>query len=243
MEQRTMSHINEALKKAQKEKDTLYQRYRELLNGQKDETGRKKFRWKIPVMVTMLCVLIVGLVAVYYLQKGSGNGDESLRHVIVQRNSAPSGPSSTPAAPHGSSSTTMKPEQPPKQGGPDRTQPSNAPEKPMTSPAQAPATRTPILPATPPSPSSGISPAVSSSPPIINKEPARQQNQLPGETPSVSAPPDPRQLYERALAYQRTNNLTMAERLYVTILKIDPKFVTAMNNLGLFEEIMRNWGD
>ena len=93
MEQRTMSHINEALKKAQKEKDTLYQRYRELLNGQKDETGRKKFRWKIPVMVTMLCVLIVGLVAVYYLQKGSGNGDESLRHVIVQRNSAPSGPS------------------------------------------------------------------------------------------------------------------------------------------------------
>lgn len=228
-----MSYINEALKKAQKEKDTLYRRYRELLNGHEGETGQNKSRWKIPVIVAALCILIGGITTAHYLNKGTGDGDESIRHATAQKDTALSGPTTKSSVPQDASSATIQQVRPPKQTGSMLTQRSNIPEKPISPPAQPPAARTPMPPAKTPSQPSGASPSVSTLQPPGGTETTRQQSPAPVKKPPASVTPDPRQLYERALAYQRTNNLTMAERLYVSILKIDPQYVTAMNNLGV----------
>lgn len=233
MEKRAMSYINEALKKAQKEKDTLYRRYREFLNGQGDEMERKKSRWKTPVILGALCIMIVAITAAYLLQGKTNDGGNNLRHAVVQSETGPVGKQEKPAASQGPPIATIKPSQPAKQSGPGRTQFSNASRSPITPSADVPAAAKPIPPAATPSPSSGISPSEASSQSVINKKLLQRQNQAPVKTPSSSTSPSPRQLYQQALACQRSNNLTMAERLYLRILKVDPRFVSAMNNLGV----------
>jgi tetratricopeptide (TPR) repeat protein len=63
-----MSHINNALKKAQEEKDGIYQRYKKLLSAQHHEKGNKKPRWKLAtVMVLIIFLLVVACAALYYI--------------------------------------------------------------------------------------------------------------------------------------------------------------------------------
>ena len=233
MEERTMSYINEALKKAQKEKDTLYRRYREFLNGHEGEARRNGSRWRIPVILTTVCIIIAGITAAYYLQRGTGDGEEPMRHVIAQKDAEPSRSTAQPMTPHDTSSTTVQPVQPPKQRESDMRQSSNEPGK-TASPAQPPTAETPMSQAEAPLQSSGASPAASSfQPPVVGEETSRQQDPEPVTVQPVVMTPDPIQLYEQALAYQKTNNQVMAERLYASVLKIDPRYVAAMNNLGV----------
>lgn len=63
-----MSHINNALKKAQEEKDSFYQRYKKLLFVQHHKKGNEKPKRKLAtVMVSIIFVLVVAYVALYYI--------------------------------------------------------------------------------------------------------------------------------------------------------------------------------
>jgi tetratricopeptide (TPR) repeat protein len=146
-----MSHINDALKKAQEEKDSIYRKYGRIISAPADGKAGRKGRW----FAATLLASIVLLASLFLLA----------RYVMV--------PSDT---------------------GGDRT---------------------------------------------ASVEKAVQKEQvLPRE---VKAPPpgvsqkrvDAGILYQKALGHQQNNDLDGAERLYRNILKIDPEFVWALNNLGV----------
>ena len=62
--------------------------------------------------------------------------------------------------------------------------------------------------------------------------------------PRVSEKPfDTEVLYHKALSYQRKNDLDSAERLYRNILKQDPEFVYALNNLGVIYMVKKRDDD
>ncbi len=75
-----MSHINNALKKAQEEKDSLYQRYKKLLSAQHNEKGNEKPKRKLAtVMVSIIFVLVVAYAALYYIFSDT-TGSKSALH-------------------------------------------------------------------------------------------------------------------------------------------------------------------
>jgi len=72
-----MSHINNALKKAQEKKDSLYQRYKNLISSQHHQENSKKAKRKVPrIMILTLLVLILVSFGLYYIFSGTG-GDKS----------------------------------------------------------------------------------------------------------------------------------------------------------------------
>ncbi|MBN2254680.1 MAG: tetratricopeptide repeat protein, partial [Deltaproteobacteria bacterium] len=209
---RTMSYINDALKKAQMEKDSLYLRYRELMGKHEDKTSRRKYRWKIP-FIAAGCLLLLGIITTAYLTTETGNRNKEPRHAVAHTDTASSGPTAAPAVvQQGSSSTPTEPIEHRKPSGSNRPGPSIKPKQ-----------------ATP----SCSAPMASVSPPHAGTEPSEEQRQAQVKPPPASATPDTRQLYEKALAFQRTGNPAMAEQLYLKVLKKDPKYVAAMNNLGV----------
>ena len=75
-----MSYINDALKKVQKEKDSLYQRYGNIISGHVyRRTGRGK-RWMIAagVIVLILLALPVFILLRYNASSGTGNNSMSI---------------------------------------------------------------------------------------------------------------------------------------------------------------------
>ena len=78
-----MSHINNALKKAQEEKDSLYQRYKKLLSAQHHKKGNKNPRWKpATVIASIIIVLIVACAALYYIFSDTAGGKSALHQSI-----------------------------------------------------------------------------------------------------------------------------------------------------------------
>ncbi|MEA3470760.1 MAG: tetratricopeptide repeat protein [Thermodesulfobacteriota bacterium] len=146
-----MSHINDALKKAQEEKDSIYKKYGRIISAPSyGKTGRKR-KW----LTAFLCASIVFLFSLFLLA----------RYVTV------------PSDDTGGRMASV--------------------EK-------------------------------------VDKKERVLQRQEKTPSPRVSEKPfDAGVLYQKALGYQQKNDLDKAERLYGNILKRDPEFVYALNNLGV----------
>lgn len=85
-----MSHINDALKKAQEEKDSLYQRYKKLIFSRHPQKNTRKAKRKVPrVMVSILLALILVSVVLYYvfsdthLNKSASPGSTKIKKVLT----------------------------------------------------------------------------------------------------------------------------------------------------------------
>jgi len=85
-----MSHINDALKKAQEEKDSLYQRYKKLISSRHQHKNTRKAKRKIPrVMVSILLALILVSFVLYYvfsdthLNKSTSPGSTKIKKVLT----------------------------------------------------------------------------------------------------------------------------------------------------------------
>lgn len=162
-----MSYINDALKKAQKEKDNLYRHYESIISTSTGRQTSRKTKWMIGsgvVFVILLALTAFSLLS-YHSLRDTG-GSKTVAHQSVKDKSGP-----------------------------------------------APLRET----------------AKGSETGVIEEAPARSQ--------------DVKDMYQEALSHQRNNNLIRAEGLYRKILKIDPKFVLALNNLGvIYMSQKRNGG-
>jgi len=85
-----MSHINDALKKAQEEKDSIYQRYKKLISSQRHQKNTRKAKRKVPgVMISILLVLILVSFVLYYvspdthLNKSASHGSTKIKKVLT----------------------------------------------------------------------------------------------------------------------------------------------------------------
>ena len=85
-----MSHINDALKKAQEEKDSLYQRYKKLISSRHQQKNTRKAKRKVPrVMVSILLALILVSFVLYYvfsdthLNKSTSPGSTKIKKVLT----------------------------------------------------------------------------------------------------------------------------------------------------------------
>jgi tetratricopeptide (TPR) repeat protein len=146
-----MSHINDALKKAQEEKDSIYSKYGRIISTPSYGKTVKKRKW----FATVICASLVLLFSFFLLA----------RYVTG-----------------------------PTDAGGDRT----------TSVTKA-------------VPKKKVSP--------------REERVAPPGVSEKQA--DVGVLYQKALGYQQKNDFDKAERLYRNILKRDPEFITALNNLGV----------
>jgi len=226
-----MSHINDALKKAQKEKDTLYQRYRQMLPGQHSDDGvPEKTGSKRPVVCVAVLAIAAVALGIYLVSDRTATQEiapenASSRHINAVQRQLPQ-PSATiaasPAAKNRAQATQDL----------DKTPENAAPATPHTRPPSRPAPST--MRSEPPHPAPVVTVPVAAPPfeSLVNAQLSKQDTP-PSKTPPAPKSPDPQKLFDSALKYQQHNNLREAEKLYVRILKIDPKFATAMNNLGV----------
>jgi tetratricopeptide (TPR) repeat protein len=146
-----MSHINDALKKAQEQKDSIYRKYGSIISASSDGKTVKKRKWLAATLFTSIILLVSLFLLARYSTVPSDVGGDKVASVekivrkerIIQRE--------------------------------EKAPPSVVSEKPVTTDS----------------------------------------------------------LYQKALGYQRKNDLDRAERIYGNVLKMDPVFVSALNNLGV----------
>jgi tetratricopeptide (TPR) repeat protein len=145
-----MSHINDALKKAQEEKDSIYKKYGRIISA----PSYSKKGGKGKLLAASICVSLVLLFSLFLLA----------RYMIV-----------------------------PSDAGGDRVS------------VQA----------------------------VNKKETPPHRETIPPLPPVAENPRNSQDLYEEALGHQRKGDLGGAERLYRTLLDVDPGFAFALNNLGV----------
>jgi tetratricopeptide (TPR) repeat protein len=94
-----MSHINDALKKAQEEKDSLYQRYKKLISSRHHKKNTKKAKRKVTrVTVSILLALILVSFVLYYvfsdthLNKSASPESTKIKKVLAPLKKTTDGP-------------------------------------------------------------------------------------------------------------------------------------------------------
>lgn len=146
-----MSHINDALKKAQEEKDSIYKKYGKIISASSGGTTRRKGKWLVAALCASIVLFFSFFLLARYVTLPSDAGGDGM--VVVKK---------------------------------------------------------------------------------IEKKEKVEQREEKAPPPEVSKKRiDAGVLYQKALGYQQKNDLDKAERLYRNILKGNPEFVTALNNLGV----------
>jgi tetratricopeptide (TPR) repeat protein len=145
-----MSHINDALKKAQEEKDSIYRKYGRIISPPSYGKTVKKGKWFAAALLATIVLLVSGFLLARYITAPTDAVDRvaSVEKAVQKENVLP------------------------------------------------------IEEKTPP--------------PVVSEKPVTTDS-----------------LYQKALGHQRKNVLDRAERLYKDVLKRDPVFVFALNNLGV----------
>jgi Tfp pilus assembly protein PilF len=234
-----MSYINDALRKAQQEKDSRYGRYSGIISRLPGPRGHGRAKWIFAaVSLMMLTALFVWWTT----------ADRQERPVTATQatpeKAAAAGQMRVPAT----STGHVEPASPTAQTS-GTEQAASRPLAATTGPAQPDATGTgPALVATTAT-GTQASPAASSprlaqtaaaakTKTVESAAPAAGRAQAePASTPvqtAVQKPsPDPEALYRRALAAQQNKKTAAAERLYRRVLALDVRHVRAMNNLGV----------
>jgi tetratricopeptide (TPR) repeat protein len=207
-----MSYINNALKKAQQEKDSLYSRYSGVISGLPGPRSHRRRTWLV-VAVSMMLMLVVLFVWV------AATGRLELPAVAWQQT-----PEKAITAGHTQASATVAPAVPVA-----RTIESESSVAAVKVDSATPAAMTAIEPAS----------TVARTEPVGSAVPAKRTAQVETDAPAVSSaaikPPLPEvgTIYREALAAQQNKRAAVAERLYRRILTLDARHVEAMNNLGV----------
>jgi tetratricopeptide (TPR) repeat protein len=209
-----MSHIHNALRKAQEEKDSLYQRYKKLISSKHHQKNGKKAKGRgLKVMVVMLLVLTLAAFVLYF-----NLSDTDHQKIVAHRSNKPEKVTKASRGTTGkvkifSKSHDMK------QG----TVSSQRIPKESKKPARAHATKT-------------VTPQSTKNADALKKL-ARSfttaPNTITGKSRKLPTTTDVKLLYQQALRYQQKDNVTKAQNTYRKILRIDPKHVSALNNLGV----------
>jgi tetratricopeptide (TPR) repeat protein len=204
-----MSYINDALKKAQKEKDTQKYHCRPIVAG----VPEKRFRIGSRYIFAFLIILIIASTAItfYWMwqQQPSPN-----KHLVKPATVFPQAvvKNEIPIVPPESGKAESKPVTP----SPVKTE-----LKPVTlPPGKMAMEQERLAKAAQPSNASLQTKA-------IVKERAEAKRR------EVTKQKDVEILYREALASQNRQDLSTAERLYKNVLNLDPKYVKAINNIGV----------
>ncbi len=228
-----MSHINDALKKVQKEKDSLYQRYGNIISDPVyHRTGCGK-RWMITagVIVLILLALLVFILLRYNVFSGTDNSNMAIiqdagdktevrgRRSEVRGLKSEVGSRKTEKDEHRTSNVQHRTsnEKQKKQGAElARRQSGGVGSRKTGKEKDEHRIRQSALAETVQRPTSN--------------EKQKKQEKIPGMPAKTG---DVKSLYSKALNYQRNGNPAMAEEVYRKILAIDPGFVMGLNNLGV----------
>jgi tetratricopeptide (TPR) repeat protein len=223
-----MSYINEALKKAQEEKNGRYECYRGIISRPPPAGRSRRTRWLIAGVFACI-VLAAGVWVAFNLGLWLGErpvpvAAKPARPVIVDREPPPAiAPNdatgvpgevpvpavTAPAAPASVAGTATGPAAPVPPAVPAKTLAANPP-------------RSPAAPATPGPETKAAQ---------VGTAPAK----TPLAPPAKTAGTPVRSLYRQALALQKKKDLAGAADLYRQVVKLDPKHAYAWNNLGVIQ--------
>ena len=218
-----MSHINDALKKVQKEKDSLYQRYGNIISDPVyHRTGRGK-RWMITgsVIVLILLALSVFILLRYNASSGTDNSNMAIiqdagdKTEVRGQRSEVGGQKSHQKDGGQAEIRKQKSELARRQSGGVGSQKAGKEKDEHRTPARL--------------ASESVAGRSNIEHRILNKKQKKQKKvpEIPAKTGDV------KRLYSEALNFQRNGNPAIAEKIYRKILAIDPGFVMGLNNLGV----------
>jgi Tfp pilus assembly protein PilF len=223
-----MSYINEALRKAQKERDRSYGQFRGVIASCSEEAGQpRKRRLAVVAAVALLVLIPAGvLLAVYISEQPVSMRQDAAVTVVAQ---APVMP--PPVALPADQGKVAKADQ----AGPTQASAAATPASPpVTAQANVPLER-----------------RTEKKDSITRNKEKAANRAIEKPTASVAAVPvnkevSPREaqaIYQEALYAQRNLDMKGAEALYKRTLALDPGHVRAMNNLGVIFMGRKKWED
>jgi tetratricopeptide (TPR) repeat protein len=200
-----MSYINDALRKAQKEKDGRYGRYSGIISRLPGPRGHGRAKWIFAAVSLMM------LTALFVWWTTADRQERPVAATQATPEKAAAGQMQATAA---------------SGAGPERTE-AAAP----TAKAQAKAVQPEVSAVRPETSASGRQTALLK-PSEREVKKSKVEPATPRAQPAKPVP-DPGALYQKALAAQRNKKTAAAERLYRRILTLDAAHTGAMNNLGV----------
>jgi tetratricopeptide (TPR) repeat protein len=220
-----MSYINDALRKAQQEKDGRYSRYSGIISALPGPRSHRRRKWIIAAvsMMLMLAALFVWLATTGHQERSVAARQQAPEKAVT------AGQAQLPATP-----ATVVPAAPVA-----RATEAESSTTAIKVDSATPAARTAIV---EPAPTVARTEPVGSAAPAKGTAQAESAAKATGvRTAAPAAPPaavtsplpEVGTLYREALAAQRNKKLEVAERLYRRILTLDAQHVEAMNNLGV----------
>ena len=217
-----MSHIHDALRKAQEEKDSLYQRYKKLLSSQhyqkKGKKGKKGKGKVLKVLAVTVLVLTFAAFALHFNVSDTGH-----QKTVAHRSAEPEKVIKPSPGTTGKVKISSKSHDVQKGVASTQETPTKS-EKPMRSHATKDITAR----------STKTADAMKRLATSFNThELSTASNTIKGDVKKLPTNADVKLLYQQALRYQQKDNVTRAANIYKKILRIDPKHLSALNNLGV----------
>jgi len=214
-----MSHIHDALRKAQEEKDSLYQRYKKLLSSQHHQKTDKKAKGKVlKVMAGMVPVLTLVAFVVYF-----NLSDTDHQKVVTHRSAEPEKVVKSSRPTTGKIKIFSK---------------SHNVEKKVASSQEI--RKKSKMPRTAHTTKDITARSMKTAEAIKKLEKSFKTYEVSTAPSTITAksrelPPtaNVKLLYQQALLYQQKDDLTKAQNTYRKILRINPKHISALNNLGV----------
>jgi tetratricopeptide (TPR) repeat protein len=214
-----MSHIHDALRKAQEEKDSLYQRYKKLLSSERHRKNGKKAKGKfLKVMAVMVLVLTLTAFVLHF-----NLSDTDHQKVVAHRSAKPAKVTKPSRGTTGKAKIFSKSHDVKKE-----VASSQEIQKKSKTPVRAHATEDVTA------RSAKTAEAMKKLAKSFNThEVSTAANTIPGDLKKLPTNANVKLLYQQALRYQQKDNVTRAANIYKKILRIDPKHLSALNNLGV----------
>ncbi|MBN2514491.1 MAG: tetratricopeptide repeat protein [Deltaproteobacteria bacterium] len=215
-----MSHIHDALRKAQEEKDSLYQRYKKLISSKHYQKNGKRVKRKI-LKVTAVMLFVLTLTAFIFHFNLS---DTNHQNVVTHRSAEPEKVIKSFRGTKGESKIFSKqPHDVQKRVSSSQEIPTKS-KIPMrthsTQEVTAHSTRT----------TKAMNKLAKA---FDTLEGSASPDTAAGKSKEIPTTADVKLLYREALLYQQKDDLTKAQNTYRKILRIDPKNISALNNLGV----------
>jgi tetratricopeptide (TPR) repeat protein len=219
-----MSYINDALKKAQQEKDSRYGRYSDVISGLPGSRSRGRIKW-VAVAVSMTLML-----GAFFVWLATTDRQEL---PVIAKQQAPEKAGAAGQAQLPPTPATVVPAAPVARA--TEAESSTAAIKvDSATPAAKTAVGEPAPTVARTEPVGSAAPAKGTAQAESSIAAARKETSAPVVAVTTTAP-EVGTLYREALAAQRNKKLDVAEQLYRRILTLDAQHVEAMNNLGVLD--------
>lgn len=213
-----MSHIHNALRKAQEEKDSLYQRYKKLISSQHHQKNGKKAKGKGLKVIAVMLVLTLAAFVLYF-----NLSDTDHQKIVAHRSAQPEKVTKSSRGTIGKSKIFSKSHDVKKRVATSQEIPKKS-KKPVRAHATTEGTAQ----------STKTADAMNKLAKSFNThELSAAPNTIVAKSRDLPTTADVKLLYQQALRYQQKDDLTKAQNTYRKILRVDPKHLSAMNNLGV----------